>query len=130
MKYFAITVALAVVSASASAQSPDWSNMPHVAVTLSSFDFTPSEIHLHAGQPVMLHLENTSGGGHNFSAPEFFAGAAIRSQDQSLLRKGTIELSGHQTKEIGLVPRAGIYKLHCTHMMHAAFGMTGRIVVD
>jgi uncharacterized cupredoxin-like copper-binding protein len=85
---------------------------------------------LHAGQPVVLHLVNASSGGHNFSAPEFFAASAIRAQDQGLVTKGTIELGGHQTRDIALVPRAGAYKLRCTHMMHSSFGMKGEITVD
>jgi plastocyanin len=125
-----VLVAAALLSSSALAQGPDWTGAPQVQVTLSSFAFDPSTIHLHAGQPVLLHLVNEAGGGHNFSAPEFFAAAAIRPQDQGLVYKGAIELGKHQAKDIGLVPRAGTYKLRCTHTFHTAFGMKGEIVVD
>lgn len=122
--------AAALLSSSALAQEPDFSRAAQVTVTLSSFDFAPSSIHLRAGQPVVLHLVNDAGGGHNFSAPEFFAAAAIREQDQGLIYKGAIELRGNQSKDIALIPRKGTYKLRCTHTMHSMFGMKGDIVVD
>ena len=46
-----------------------------VEVRLSSFDFEPETIRLAAGEPVVLHLVNAGQGGHNFSAPQFFAAA-------------------------------------------------------
>jgi uncharacterized cupredoxin-like copper-binding protein len=127
----AIVLAISILATtSALAQVPDWSRASQVTVTLSSFAFDPDSIHLHAGQPVVLHLVNEAGGGHNFSAPEFFAVATVRPQDQALLRKGAIEVAGHGTRDVALVPRAGTYKLRCTHTLHTAFGMTGQIVVD
>jgi plastocyanin len=130
LRPLALLAAAALTSSSVLAEEPDWAQAAQVTVTLSSFDFAPATLHLRAGQPVLLHLVNDAGGGHNFSAPDFFAAAAIRPQDQGLIYKGAIELSGHQTKDIGLVPRAGSYKLRCTHTMHTAFGMKGEIVVD
>lgn len=120
----------APASTAALAQEPDFSGAAQVTVTLSSFDFAPSSIHLRAGQPVVLHLVNDAGGGHNFAAPEFFAAAAIRQQDQGLIYKGTIELGSHQSRDIALIPRRGSYKLRCTHTMHSMFGMKGDILVD
>jgi uncharacterized cupredoxin-like copper-binding protein len=130
MKYSRILAVLGLVSSSVVAQAPDWLQASQVTVTLSSFQFDPATVHLHAGQPVVLHLVNGGSGGHNFSAPEFFAASQIRAQDQNLIRKGAVELSGHESKDIGVVPRAGTYKLHCTHTLHSAFGMKGEIVVD
>lgn len=122
--------AASLLSSSALAQEPDWSHAAQVTVTLSSFSFDPATIHLRAGQPVVLHLVNSGSGGHNFAAPEFFTASAVRPGDQALVSKGKIEVSGHQSKDIGLVPRAGTYKLRCTHMMHSSFGMKGEITVD
>ena len=62
---------LLAAPALAAAQSPRT-----VEVRLSSFDFTPNEIRLRAGEPVTLHLVNNGRGGHNFSAPQFFAAAS------------------------------------------------------
>ena len=102
---------------------------PVVEVQLSSFDFTPAEVHLHAGQPVVLRLTNTSSGGHNFAAPEFFAAAAVVG-GQSAIHDGTIEVGSNQSVSVRLTPARGTYRLRCTHTMHTMFGMRGSIVVE
>ena len=101
-----------------------------VAVQLSSFKFAPSTIALRAGQPVTLHLQNASGSGHNFSAPQFFAAAKVDPSSAALIHNGTVELKGHQSVDISLVPAAGNYPLKCSHSLHSAFGMKGRITVS
>lgn len=98
-----------------------------VEVLLSSFDFTPSEIHLAAGRPVTLTLVNSGNGGHNFSAPQFFAAASGVSGP---VRGGKVEVPGHGSVTVRLTPARGNYRLRCTHSLHTAFGMTGRIVVE
>jgi plastocyanin len=122
---FAFAVAAAAVPASAQA---DWSRAQRVEVQLSNFSFTPDTIHLHAGQPVVLHLVNASSGGHDFAAREFFAAASLR--DPGAVERGAVDLSSHQARDIYLVPRAGRYPLKCTHAFHKMFGMGGKIVVD
>jgi uncharacterized cupredoxin-like copper-binding protein len=98
-----------------------------VEIRLSNFDFTPSTIHLHAGQPIVLHLVNTAHGGHNFAAPEFFAAASGVSGP---VTAGKVELHGNQSVDIHVTPARGQYHLRCTHTMHTAFGMTGEIDVE
>ena len=98
-----------------------------VEVRLSNFDFTPSTIRLHAGQPVVLHLVNTAHGGHNFAAREFFAAA---SNVSGPVRGGAVEVRGGQSVDVTLTPARGSYRLRCTHTMPSAFGMTGSIVVQ
>ena len=98
-----------------------------VEVQLSNFDFTPSAIHLAAGQPVTLHLVNTAHGGHNFAAPEFFAAAANVSGP---VTHGAVEVGSNAAVDVTLTPAAGHYRLRCTHTMHTAFGMSGEIVVE
>jgi plastocyanin len=110
----------------AHAQAPDWAHAQRVEVKLSSFDFTPSTLHLRAGHPVVLHLVNTGSGGHDFTAPAFFAAARLR----NATGKGSVEVGGHRSVDVALVPRAGNYPLKCSHAFHKTFGMTGRIVVD
>jgi uncharacterized cupredoxin-like copper-binding protein len=99
-------------------------------VELSNFDFTPHEIHLRAGQAYALVLSNVASGGHNFGAPEFFAAAKVQPSDGALIEKGHVEVPGQSTRTVHLVPAAGTYKLTCTHMMHATFGMKGTIIVE
>jgi uncharacterized cupredoxin-like copper-binding protein len=98
-----------------------------VEVRLSSFSFDPRAIALTAGQPVILHLVNSGGGGHNFSAPQFFAASTGVSGS---VNEGTVEVPGHQSVDIRLTPSRGSYRLRCTHTMHTAFGMTGTITVE
>ncbi|HEY1606094.1 MAG TPA: cupredoxin domain-containing protein [Allosphingosinicella sp.] len=117
----------AALAAPAIAQ-PDWRAAQRVEVKLDSFSFTPSNIHLRAGQPVVLHLVNVSGGGHDFAAKEFFSAATMR--DPGAAPGGRVELGKHESRDIALVPRAGTYPLKCTHAFHKMFGMSGEIVVD
>jgi plastocyanin len=124
LRHFAL--ALFALPAAAAAQAPDWAHAQRVEVKLSSFDFTPSTVHLRAGRPVVLHLVNTGSGGHDFTAPAFFRAAQVRGNNV----KGSIELSGHQSVDIALVPKAGTYPLKCSHAFHKTFGMSGQIVVD
>jgi len=100
-----------------------------VEVRLTSFDFTPKTIHLRAGQPVTLRLVNPGNGGHDFSAPQFFAAARIAA-GQAAIDRGSIEVHGHQTVSVQLTPARGSYRLRCTHRLHSAFGMHGEIVVE
>ncbi len=99
-------------------------------VLLASFDFSPHELHLQAGKAYALVLTNTASGGHNFSAPEFFAAARVQPADAGLVAKGAVEVPGQSTRTIHLVPAAGTYRLSCTHTMHSMLGMKGQIVVE
>jgi plastocyanin len=102
-----------------------------VSVTLSSFKFAPAEIALRHGQTYRLHLVNTSGGGHDFAAPEFFAASSIAPRDRGLVVAGKVKLAGEQTVDVVLTPeKAGTYALRCTHFLHSGMGMNGRITVQ
>ena len=116
---FAFLLSLPAVAA---AQAPRT-----VEVALSSFDFTPSEIRLRAGEPIVLHLVNTGGGGHNFTAPQFFAAASGVSGP---VRDGKVEVGSHASADVRLTPARGRYRLRCTHSLHTAFGMSGEIIVE
>jgi plastocyanin len=110
------------VEQSASAQA--------ITVELSSFKFTPATLTLQHGQTYRINFTNTSSGGHNFMAKEFFAASTIAPEDQAKVKNGSIDLSGGDTVEITVTPNTpGTYKSHCTHFMHSSFGMTGTIVV-
>ena len=95
-------------------------------VAVASFSFSPHPIQLAAGRPVTLTFVNRSGGGHDFTAKEFFARSRILAGSAP---GGEIELVGGETRSITLVPAAGVYKAHCSHFLHATMGMTDQIIV-
>ena len=105
-------------------------NLTVVTVELSNFKFSPKIMHLRAGVPVLLRLHNAAGGGHSFSAPQFFSAAKLSSQATALVHDGTVEIPAHSTVDIGLVPSTGNYRLKCSHTFHSTFGMKGAIRVD
>ena len=113
----------------AAAQSQT-NNSAVLTVELSNFKFSPKEIHLKAGVPVVLRLHNAAGGGHNFNAPQFFSAAKISSAAIPLIHGGIVEIPAHGTVDISLVPSTGIYRLKCSHTFHSTFGMKGAILVD
>jgi plastocyanin len=96
-------------------------------IDIQNFSFMPRPIHLAAGTPVTLSFVNRSGGGHDFTAPEFFGRSTIVAGSAA---GGKIALPGHSTRMITLVPSRGTYKAHCSHFLHSTFGMTDLIVVD
>ena len=102
-----------------------------VSVVLSSFKFSPDSLTLQHGRTYRLHLANTSGGGHDFTAPEFFASSQIAPADRAKVVDGKVKLSGGQSLDIDLTPeKPGTYPLHCSHFMHSGMGMKGRITVE
>ena len=101
-----------------------------VEVTLENFDFNPAILHLRAGRPYRLELHNEAGGGHDFSAPEFFAAARVAPGDAAKVSEGEVDMSAGKSVTVHLIPAAGRYKLVCTHLGHALLGMRGEIVVD
>ena len=110
--------------------SVDFSQAQTVEVALTNFAFTPTEIRLQAGKPYVLKLVDTASGGHDFTAPAFFAAARVAPEDAAKVAKGQIDLKGGETATIRLVPAAGEFDLTCTHFGHAALGMKGKIVVQ
>jgi plastocyanin len=100
-----------------------------ITVELSSFAFNPEQIRLKTGVPIRLRLVNESDGGHNFSAPTFFAASSFVPRS-SVSSNGAVEVGSHQTVEIALVPEApAAYPLECTHFLRSAFGMHGTVEV-
>jgi plastocyanin len=96
-------------------------------ITVWSFGFAPHPIHLAARRPVTLVFVNRSGSSHDFTASAFFANSAISA---GAAPDGEVELRGHQTKSITLIPRRGTYPAHCSHFLHSQLGMNDLIVVD
>ena len=107
--------------------SPAFGQPAAQTIELASFSYTPSPIHLKAGKPITLTFVNRAGGGHDFTAKEFFANSTLTAGSAP---GGEIDLKAHQTKSVTLTPRAGTYKAHCGHFMHSTMGMHTTIVVD
>lgn len=101
-----------------------------INVQLSNFKFTPRTILLDHGRAYVLRLHNSSSGGHDFTASDFFAAASIAPNDRRWVTEGEVEVPPGQLREIHLTaPAAGNYKLKCSHAFHKSFGMSGHIVV-
>ncbi|TCM41437.1 plastocyanin/azurin family copper-binding protein [Novosphingobium aerophilum] len=131
-----LVIAAAVLAAPlpAASQQPGGTapaEMRVLTVRLSNFQFDPATITLEHGASYDLKLVNTASGGHDFAAKEFFSAARIAEADRAKVSDGQVPLAAGQTVEIHLVaPQPGSYKLRCTHFMHSAFGMNGKIVVQ
>jgi plastocyanin len=100
-----------------------------ITIRLSSFAFAPDHLRLKAGVPVRLRLVNASNGGHDFSAPAFFAASRVLPGSWAP-PDGDVAVGSNQTVEIALVPRTpGTYRFECTHFLHSLFGMHGTVEV-
>jgi uncharacterized cupredoxin-like copper-binding protein len=114
-----------MASSSVSGQAPAL-----IEVHLSNFRFTPRTLVFDHGRPYTLRIVNRAGGGHDFTAPEFFARSNIAAGSRGLVEGGEVEVPPGQVREIRLVaPPAGPYKLKCSHTFHKFFGMSGTIIV-
>jgi uncharacterized cupredoxin-like copper-binding protein len=108
----------------------DWSTAQTVQLDMADFAFTPKALQFNANKPYDLRLTNKAGHGHSFDAPEFFAAVTVAPEDQAKVVKGEVEVEGGQTVDLKFVPTvSGAYKFHCSHFLHASFGMTGDVVV-
>ena len=100
--------------------------LPIITIALDSFAYAPRPIVLAAGRPVRMHFVNRSGSGHDFTARRFFQSSRIL---RGAVPEGQVELAGHATAAIELVPVRGRYKVHCSHFGHALMGMSTEILV-
>lgn len=124
-------LAAALLAPMSNAQPPEWAGAQTVSVELSNFKFTPATLTLQHGVVYRLRFSNSSSGGHDFVAKEFFAAANIAPEDRAEVKNGGIDLDGKDVVEVRLVAgQPGTYKSHCSHFMHSSFGMTGTIVVQ
>ena len=107
----------------------DFTSAETVEVSLSNFRFSPTSLEFRSGKPYILKISNDAEGGHDFTAPEFFAAARVEAEDANRIANGQLELAGGETTSIRLVPGTGEYKLVCTHFGHSTLGMVGKIIV-
>lgn len=103
---------------------------PQVEIILANFSLTPAKIELAANVPVTLVFTNKGWEKHVFSAPEFFKSADMDKVMRGRVgKKGRLDFFVGQTRYLTLTPKAGVYKVGCTQLLHADFGMTGTIIV-
>jgi uncharacterized cupredoxin-like copper-binding protein len=130
----AVLAAFVLPGAPLHAQPPpanDASTVQVVEIDMTNFAFTPMTLMLTAGGAYRLHFVNKASGGHDFTAKAFFGDAMIDPEDKAAVQDGAVRLAGGQTADVRLVaPKPGTYEVHCSHFMHAGFGMKGQIVVQ
>ena len=118
----------------AAAQPDDARGRPgetRIEVSLRSYGYTPQTITLEHGRPYLIHFTNTSRSGHDFTAKAFFAAAEVAPEDRRRVEDGKVGLDGGESADVHLVaPPPGAYEVHCSHFLHASFGMKGQIVVQ
>ena len=101
-----------------------------INVQLANFSFIPKTIVLDHGRSYVLRLANIADGGHDFTAPDFFAASRIAVEDRGLTAEGDVEIPPGQVREIHLTaPAAGSYNLKCSHSFHKMLGMSGKILI-
>lgn len=105
---------------SASAQSV------RVGIVLSRHKITPGPIHLPGGVPLRLTITNRSPEAHDFTAPEFFRHALVRSGP---VPGGKLTLRPGGLTHVSLTPQRGTYKVRCTRFAHALLGESTTIIV-
>jgi plastocyanin len=113
----------------ASVPTATWDQAAQAQVVLSNFSFTPATLHFREGEPLRLTVRS-EGGGHNFSAPAFFAAARIAPEDAAKIDRGGIAVTSGQSVTVRLIPASGNYRLTCIHFGHGLMGMKGNIVVS
>ena len=124
---FVAAAAMAVIIPVSAAPPPSKTEL-----VLANFSFSPEELHLRAGRAATIHFVNEGSGGHDFTAPDFFSAATMDAANRAKVggAKGRVSLGKNDSVDVTLIPKAGIYKAHCSHFMHSNLGMTGKIVVD
>ena len=112
------------------ASGPALSQAVPLEVRLSNFKFEPKTIELQSGKDYALTLINDGGGGHNFTAKDFFAASSVNPSDRAAIINGTIEVPGASRRTVHFrAPAPGVFKVKCTHTLHGTFGMRGEIRV-
>jgi len=123
----AAVAALGLLPIGASAQSDQGSV---IAVELSEYKFTPSEIVLDAGKHYVFRLTDSGKRNHDLEAKAFFQTVTLDPESASAVKDGDVDLTPGVTADVGFTPKtAGTFEMHCTHPFHAMLGMKGRIVV-
>jgi uncharacterized cupredoxin-like copper-binding protein len=131
LKRMILTGLALLASSAAAADTVGSPRATRIEVGLDNFKFVPETVTLTHGNAYVLHLVNRAKGSHDFVAKEFFAAAVLAPQDRGAVKNGEVELHGGASMDVHFVATAaGTYEIHCSHFLHSAMGMTGRIVVQ
>jgi uncharacterized cupredoxin-like copper-binding protein len=99
-----------------------------IKVVLAEYKFVPDHIGFQRGTRHRLHLENTGGELHEFTAAAFFKSADIENPEVMNADHTDVVLQPHESKDLVLVPlREGTFDLTCAD--HDWEGMVGKITV-
>jgi uncharacterized cupredoxin-like copper-binding protein len=99
-----------------------------IKVVLAEYKFVPDHIGFQRGTRYRLHLENTGGELHEFTAAAFFKSADIENPEVMNADHTDVVLQPHESKDLVLVPlREGTFDLTCAD--HDWEGMVGKITV-
>ena len=77
-----------------------------VNVQLSNFRFAPRTIVLDRGRAYVMRFYNASKGGHDFTAPAFFAAARVAPADRRMVVEGEVEVHPGMVHEVRLTAPA------------------------
>ncbi len=126
-----------VEDVAARVEAVDWTQSEIVMVDLSEFKFEPTTLRFQEGVDYRLLLRNTGDRRHTFVSAGFFKAIATEKliSAEGMTRRPylqTIEVRpGIWEKELRFVAvRQGTYDLECTVLLHALFGMEGKIVIE
>jgi uncharacterized cupredoxin-like copper-binding protein len=88
-----------------------------VAMTASSFEFSPAVINAHQGDRLVLKVTNSAGLDHNLT---------IKNPEGTMIQ--SVPLPAGKTVEVELkLIEAGHYRYYCNRPFHSTLGMTGNI---
>lgn len=97
-------------------------------VVMVDYEFRPDHLTFQRGVRYQLHLENKGKETHEFTAPTFFATAAIENPDILDNRRSELTLEPGESRDLFLTPRKrGKFDLRCAD--HDWNGMVGGITV-
>jgi len=116
-------LALSALAAGATAAEPE-----RVTVVMTEYTFKPDHVVFQHGHRYRLHLQNSGGELHEFTAAAFFKTAKIENPDAMNADRTDVVLQPHESKDIILTPnRKGTFALVCAD--HDWEGMIGTITV-
>lgn len=128
---FLLTFCLSGAAVAQPAASVDWQKAQVVEVVMTNYAFTPKSLRLRRGVPYRLHFVNSGSSGHDFTSPEFFSAVLVAPDDRAKVDGDEIEVAEGQAVDVKILPeRSGAYRFHCSHFLHAMFGMTGEVAVE